>query len=1123
MPIDFSTITQESLSNPAKLTASVIEAMENMDEGNTVSINDPNNGFTLNLYADMHVWAALSQKVDYSSGFYYPRRSRNSKQLYPRVSEFDYVSLMASPATVPFLFRMSKDWIIANSVPFDENYNKIQIPATSKITMGGIVYSMYYPIDIFVNRNTGVVSAQYNTVDKTGLHPLVSNTLRSTAEYTIDGITYFEIVFDMYQFERTIKTITVSDQEGFLQTFSYDDQFYAARVFFQNADTSWTELKYSLDQMYYDYTTPTALLSIYSETKQIRIEIPQIYFDNGQITQNLKVELYTTQGAVNYSLSVSDIQDRLADFDPSSSAMAAPLAQMPIYGLVPTTTEVAGGGNAMTYEEIRDAVINQRLYDRVAVTASELVEAGRKQGFSLTRVIDDLTDRMYYASNILTDASATSIPTFVGSILLKDENLTGNPTTITTYPDGYRTVLPTTLFKSSGNGTTCVPLSDQEVATLQSMTKDAMAKELNTGTYLRQPFHIVLKTDAKSPVSTVYNLLTPTVEWINFVRENPNSAPQMSVVRCDVEHLANGTGGYKFIFTVVRSSNIQTADAANFKIFLLTKDKLGGDVYLPLGFVGRDENGSDVWEVTLSTNYHLSTEDYLTTTMFDINNVASNVELPLVKTFDIVSCFIRSFDTAIPTDVAINSIIPPTFTGSLTGMSHQTMSVTLGKNLSDQIYSGVNTTWGPTTYELAEETVYYKTTSPIFQHNEQGVIETRWDSATNHMRVVQLYNIGEAPARQSDFAHKTTTNVGITGAPAVFTLDDVSGVLVGMGARGTNIPVSSKIAELSGNTITLDTNLTVAVPAGTEITFTNTNPSKRTTVLQSAIGDTLSFADTTDIYPGHDVFGFGIDSNTKVLSVLSATQVKLNKPTTEAVLANTMITFLNKAAPGTVKIAKGDIIRDVDGNPVVIEAPKNQYRIPAIMFDGRMFASDDPDDLAIVNTVAQRIQNYANQIKNIDEGFTEIATVYYKPARTMGQAVFGIGNNKTVNLSLELSFSFVVYVDTAVYNTGTTLENMRESIYSIVNSEIKSAAISVADLAKVIKDKLGANVYAVEPGGINGDPKLQLIALAETDASPSIEYKIVLEQDNSFKRVPNIEVTFVPKPLTIDAVIPNQL
>ena len=821
---DSTTFTTDMLSNPTKLSKAVIDAMEQSDTTDVVTINDPNNGFVLQLFANNCIFSKFSEKIDYVYSFFYPQRARNAEQLYPHLSQFDYVNLMASPATLPFIFAMSRDWVVLNSVYFDDNYNKIELPATSYITMGGVVYSMYHPIQILVNRNTGAVTAFYNTAVPNNLNILASNMLLDVQEFTQNGINYFQIKFNMYQFERKIISYTVGSEQGFIKTLTYDDQFYAVKIFTKNTVNEWVELNYSLTQLYYDFQTPTAILSLMTDSSQIKVQIPQIYFDNNQISQSIKVELYTTKGVVNYSLSSADVTGLTANFDTGSSVFAAPLAQMPTWTIIPTTLEVAGGSNVKTYQEIRDSVVNQRLHDRVAVTTPEVIEAGKKAGFDLVRVVDDLTERMYFASNILKDSSNFIVPTFAGYILIADESLSGNPSTIIDFTDGYYTILPTTTFTISNNSLMCVPMTDGQVAALSQITTSQLITELNKGIYVRQPFHITLTTAVKSPKSLVYNLLSPSMTSLTFIAENAHSAPQMSVTSCEVIHLENGTGGYQILLGITRSSNIVNVDSTVFDIYLTCLTKSGVFVYLPANYVSTDSRGIDTWNVQLSTSYHITVDDFISIMMYDTDDILNEVEIPLNQNFTVVTSFNSSFSPTIPIDQTLNSLLPTSVQALSTAMSQQIMKISLGYNLSNQIYCGVNTSWGNDVYQVADETIYYKTHVPVFQTTETGVINTRYNTDTNAVEVVILYQPESIPSQTQDLILKTTTNIPIPTSGATTTtypVNNTTGLLVGMRGRGTNIPVNSKITAIGTNTVTMDKVITDILPSGTELTFTN--------------------------------------------------------------------------------------------------------------------------------------------------------------------------------------------------------------------------------------------------------------------------------------------------------------
>ena len=1118
--IDSTTFTQDMLSHPTKMMSAVINAMEASDSGSSFTVNDPNNGFVMQLASSLAIFSKFSEKVDYTTGFYYSKRARNAEQLYAHLSEFDYVDLMASPATLPFIFRMSRDWIVENAQYYDANYNKIEIPATSYFTMGNIVYSMYYPIEILVNRNTGAVTAFYDTSKSNNLNTLSSNLLLDEQSFTKDGVNYFQISFNMYQFEREVTSDAVASQQGYIRTLTYSDQFYAVKIYTLN-NKVWNELDYSLSSLFYDYQKPTAILSLLTNTSQIKIEIPQIYFDTGQISQTIRIELYTTKGKVNYAIYPPDVAGLVANFDTKSSQYAAPLAQMPTWNIVPSVTEVAGGSNVKPYNEIRDDIVNQRLYNRTAVTLQEVTEAGKRAGFDITRVVDDLTERIYLVSNVLVDANNIVLPVFAGNILIANESLTGNPSTIIDFSDGYYTILPTTTFTIASNSLTCTPMTDSDVAVMAQMTNADMVAELNTGRYVRQPFHITLQTAAKSPKALIYNLLYPTMTSLKFIAENAHSAPQMSVTACEVNHLNNGTGGYEVLLGVTRSAIIDKADVSNFSVVMTSITKSGRFVYLPATYVSTTDYGLDIWRIVLATSYHITTDDHITLMMYNNDNVLVASEISLNSDFTIVTSFVKTFDSSIPSDSKLNALLPESYQTSHVTMSQQLLSLSLGSNLSQQIFCGVNTSWGNDVYKTADATIYHTTNDPIFQTNEVGVINTRVNSQTNNLEVVQLYSQGTTPSTTQDLMYATTllTNVPSGSAPMAMAVESTDGILVGMAVRATGIAPGTIVSGIQANAVTLSKKITQVVAKGTVLTFTNPSLLLRTSVAQSGPSRQVTVASTVGMLVGQSVFGFDIPAGNTISSINSATQFTLATATTAALGNHTLLTVINTTAPGVVKIRRGDVVSDTAGRPIIIKDAQNQYLIPSILFDGRLFASQDTQDQETVKAIAQRLQNYANQISNIDAGLLEVSKVYYKPSRTMGYATFGIGGGRTIDLSLELSFSFKVYVDPAVYNTQTLLTTMTDTIFNVVNKAIQQPIISVSEITSTILSALGNNVSAVEGDDISGVEGLRLISLENTGTTPSIENRLSVQSDGSTTRSPNIEVVYLPKPDTTQSMV----
>jgi hypothetical protein len=340
-----------------------------------------------------------------------------------------------------------------------------------------------------------------------------------------------------------------------------------------------------------------------------------------------------------------------------------------------------------------------------------------------------------------------------------------------------------------------------------------------------------------------------------------------------------------------------------------------------------------------------------------------------------------------------------------------------------------------------------------------------------------------------------------------------------MPVRGTNLLTNAHITGIGSGTITISGLVTATVPSGTNITVTNQSLLLRTTAAQTSAGTTLTVASTAGLIVGQSAFGFGISSGARVASIPSATTFTLSVPTTEALGNHTLITIINTTAPGVVRVAQGSVVTDGNGNPIVVTPAQNQFLIPSIMFDGRLYASTDPSDKEIISSIYSLLQNYANQVVTLDAGLLESSEVYYRPARTMGYAVYGTGNSLTSTLPLELSFTISLYVSLAVYNNINLITTMQNTIISILNTSIQSSPISIANIESTIVTQLGSNIEGIAMGGINNNDSLRLIALEDSSSTPSLEYILVRNTDGSVSRVPNVTFNWIVAPDSASAEV----
>ena len=737
---DNKALPAETLANPAAVQSLVLTEFQTR-LGGTMSVADPNNSFNLLLEANASINAQTVRYMESQFASQYAVRATTSAELYNNMSDFDYLSMVAGPSNTQLNLTFNVDYLIANAVAFNSVYNRVVIPVNSQFYVGPLTFGIYYPIIININRITGNINVLWDTTIPNPLQKLATNMV-PFVQYSSGGLNLITLTIPVAQFVLNSTTYSVVSQQGFIQNISYTDMFYAARVFTNLPSGSWTELAYTLSETVYDPTTPTAKLVIANDTNILTVSIPQIYFTNNQIGNQVKVLLYTTKGAITLDLTSVEVANCNCNFglnDTTVNQYSTILANLSTIDLTPAETVITGGSNALSFVDLRNLVINGGLYTAVPVTPAELAAYSAKHGFSITKFIDNVTNRIYYASNTIIGGQNGYVMVTTATVAVQPSSTT-LPSTILNFPTEQSvTILPTTLYTYNAQNNSCVPLSDTDTTVLNNMTKSEFAIELNTNTYTKCPFHIVTYTGSQYPVTKSFNLMNPSADTIRFMTDNVMLTPQMSVVSAVVIHNNNGTGGYTLRLGVTKTTSMAAIAETDITVYLSATD-INNDVFYGIASLVGTSGALNIYELTIPTTYYISQQDTFRSTMSVVNqHTAVTVDIKLTTTFTVTFLINPTLYPTIAQDDNIVNGLPVPY-NQLLGVSQQQIDVVFGVDLSSQIYNNTNALWSGVTYATYPTTVYQTYQNDVYETNSQGGLVYTVVSGVVHLNKIHSKN-----------------------------------------------------------------------------------------------------------------------------------------------------------------------------------------------------------------------------------------------------------------------------------------------------------------------------------------------------------------------------------------------
>jgi hypothetical protein len=715
---DDENLTSEILSDPGRLQYKVLEELSNRTDGKFVP-SDPNNGMFSALEASSSMVSQLYRNMirEFESG--YPYRATTPEDLYKHMSDFDYIHMTANPASLSFRFILDRNEIASRSEVFNVDYKKLVIPKDTIIFLGDRPFSLFYPIEIRTNIRTGNMIVTYDTSELNPLHSLSTN-LVPYQTFTTQGLDLISIDILAHQFLRETHIETTTPQQGFNVSYAYTNRFMAARVYHKR-NGSWQELSYTLSENIYDRDHPTAKITPLSNIGRIKISIPQIYFTQGLVSNEIRVQIFTTEGELNLPITTEDVNNITANFglrEDTDNTYSSMLTALTFQHMLPNQKLIKGGRNEITFNDLKERVIYGSTFKTDPITAIDIGKFVEDNGFKLTKYLDNVTSRIYYANKTMVDADNRSVPITIGQIHLTS-NIVDTTQTLLKHDDDSVVILPTTLYKYSESSEICTPLDDLTRSSLEALTKEALAAELNTNTYTRNPFHIVVYRDDKYPFSKTFNLNTPEVTNVLFVEENVQAIPQMTITDAKMVHLSSGTGGYTLRLGI-KSVGFDLIDREDVTILISTKDRNSNTAYLQASYV-QSFPDMDEYEVVLPTNYRITKDGYIRTSMIHDGEGVTITDILLDTEFNV---FFLVDSYVLPSTAQGFSLpdVPADFADK-TLLVHQKITISFGKDLSTAIFNITDALWSQEEYVTWPEDVYHTYQEDVYELDGDGSLK----------------------------------------------------------------------------------------------------------------------------------------------------------------------------------------------------------------------------------------------------------------------------------------------------------------------------------------------------------------------------------------------------------------
>lgn len=712
--------------DPAGRARSVLDVVDDNTNG-IYRLVDPTSPFMLVWEMGAAAGAHTLNGVEVLTRKRYASLAMSVEDIYLHMTDRDYLGIFANPPKAPLTFLISQDEILKYAVEVTPGgMRKLVMPKNSSFICNGYAFTMEYPVEFRI-QPTGGMTVVYGTPVNGVLHEASGNLLTwDTMDY--EGIPMVRVEMDVYQMNIVSNTYQTNAATVFNTRIAYTDSYHYCRAFTRQRDSvtglvSWKEISVTYTDQVFNPSKPTLLAKVYAGVVEVRI--PLIYLTSGQITGEIRIDLYTTKAQNDVLFEGFDTKTWIDDWldldNEDNGKYTANWSKLSTYSVY-CDGYTSGATPALTLDQLRDRVMDHNTGPiNLPITTVNLQRVLGDDGYQSVTDVDAITKRILNATKTLPvpldKYTLTPISAAVENFIVRMADLNGMDGVS---HNGDRVTLhPSLLFKNVDGGTSIV--NTAEIQDLYQLKTEAMARAVSSGGYRFSPFHWVLDGSDESFAMRCYYLDAPQITARQFIVENPslqlelNTASTFTVTRVDK--------GYEIHLITSSGKSYQDLDDSQVQVQLAYTPPGETSMAYLNGTLITKSGAERVFEFLLETNYDIDKTDAMTLKNFSMfSDGVLDHPIVLAPKFDViytVSDYKVQDMKETTIDTAKNKAMLPF---GAVGVLQERVSVKLGTPLS-YLWTGSRSIATQADYEVyqADVPAYYAT--DVLETNADGSLK----------------------------------------------------------------------------------------------------------------------------------------------------------------------------------------------------------------------------------------------------------------------------------------------------------------------------------------------------------------------------------------------------------------
>ena len=219
---------------------------------------------------------------------------------------------------------------------------------------------------------------------------------------------------------------------------------------------------------------------------------------------------------------------------------------------------------------------------------------------------------------------------------------------------------------------------------------------------------------------------------------------------------------------------------------------------------------------------------------------------------------------------------------------------------------------------------------------------------------------------------------------------------------------------------------------------------------------------------------------------------------------------LDKRGLPVFKYRKGDVKRDLEGNPILVELRKRLYEITLFMLDGIFYFVSDRTMLDYKKGIPMEIVSWLQgDIAKLDKQLLEQCEMYLYPTTTYGDTIASVREGQRSTVTIDQGITVTLYLTPTAYANDTMRPSLRSNGKNIINTYFGRKSVSVSDIVSKLKETSGEGVVAIEVSGLGGVNNFSILTLEDDSVRLALRKKLIVLANQDLTVEDDIQFNFL--------------